>query len=106
MNGPNLATGDRLTSRLVADQLARIDVAARREQTANLFLGHGLRQVVDNQIGLAVLERVHRRVAVDAAILVDGRRCLLVEPVHGDRVLVVTVVRVVTRVRGVAARGC
>lgn len=42
---------------LVADQLAALDLADAREQRAYLLLGHRLRQVVDDQVGLGLLRR-------------------------------------------------
>ncbi len=43
------------TCDLVADQLAGLDLADATEQAAELLLGHVLGQVVDNEVGLAVV---------------------------------------------------
>lgn len=43
------------TCDLVSNQFAGFNLADAAEQTAELFLGHVLGQVVDNQIGLAVI---------------------------------------------------
>lgn len=43
------------TCDLVSNQFAGFNLADAAEQTAKLFLGHVLGQVVDNQIGLAVI---------------------------------------------------
>lgn len=43
------------TCDLVANQLAGLDLADATEQAAELLLGHVLGQVVDNEVGLAVV---------------------------------------------------
>lgn len=43
------------TCDLVANQLAGLDLADATEQAAKLLLGHVLGQVVDNEVGLAVV---------------------------------------------------
>lgn len=43
------------TCDLVSNQFAGFNLADAAKQTAELFLGHVLGQVVDNQIGLAVI---------------------------------------------------
>lgn len=47
--------GAKRTRYLVPDQLARLDLADAAEQTLELLLGHVLRQVVDDQVGFAVV---------------------------------------------------
>lgn len=43
------------TCDLVSDELARLHLPYGREERADLLLRHGLRQVVDDQVGLRVL---------------------------------------------------
>lgn len=43
------------TCDLVANQLAGLDLADATEQAAELLLGHVLGQVVDNEVGLAIV---------------------------------------------------
>lgn len=61
------------TCDLVANQFAGFNLADAAKQTTKLLLGHVLRQVVDNQIGLAVIvcwAGLHGR---RAAMVVGGR---------------------------------
>lgn len=53
---------DEVTCYFVSDELARLDLSDAAEQALELVLGHVLRQVVDDQVGLAVLQatRLHR----------------------------------------------
>lgn len=63
----------RLTCYLIADQLAGLDLADAAEQAAELLLGHVLGQVVDDEVGLAVVvcgPGLHGR---GAAAAVGGR---------------------------------
>lgn len=62
-----------LTCNLVANQLAGLDLADAAEQAAELLLGHVLGQVVDDEVGLAVVvcgPSLHGR---GAAAAVGGR---------------------------------
>lgn len=43
------------TCYLVSDQLAGLDLSNAAKQTFELFLGHVLRQIVDDQVGFAVV---------------------------------------------------
>lgn len=43
------------TCDFVSDQLAGLDLSDAAKQTLELLLGHILRQVVDDQVGLAVV---------------------------------------------------
>ena len=44
-----------LTGDFIADEFAALDVADAAEEAANLLLGHGLRQVVDDEVRLGLL---------------------------------------------------
>lgn len=50
-----------LTCNFVTDQFARFHFSNRGEKTTNFFLSHSLRQVVTNEIGLAILGSLWRR---------------------------------------------
>lgn len=51
----NIANFYSLTCYLIADQLAGLDLADAAKQAAELLLGHILGQVVDDEVGLAVV---------------------------------------------------
>lgn len=93
---------DARTCDFVPNQLARLHLADRVEQAANVLLGHCLRQIVDDQIRLAILQRPIRRVgAVRAAtILVHGRRRISLHAVHVDVATAAAAAGARRRVRG------
>lgn len=62
-----------VTCDLIPHQLAGLDLSDASEEAAELLLGHVLRQVVDDEVGLAVIVGRARLHGGGAAAAVAGR---------------------------------
>lgn len=61
---------ERLTCDLIADEFTRLELAYGGEERPDLLLGHVLRQVVDNEVSLGLLNvAALRRVGRGRAVL-------------------------------------